>query len=201
MTAGQKTKGKTPIYIGEEREVEVERQIYTVLPKGFNPAMYSFGCPIGQVVCGQLAEIHKEFSIRNVFVAIPYSDYDYEDTIKEVLVESGLSPKLAKDKIHSKILLCKVCKEIRKCNHGVVDISKSNLNVIYELGLMQSLGIKCAVLFQEGSERPTDLQGIENVLYNDDKKLQLDLARWIQHNVIESDTEKVKKLIKTLSAK
>ena len=191
-------KSDKTIYIGEEREVKVEKRTYSFV-KDFNPAMYSFGCPLDQEVCGQLQEIYKEFSKRNIFIAIPYSDYDQEDAIKEVLKESGLVPRLAKDRIHSKVLLDKVCKEFRKCAYGIADISKNNLNVIYELGLMQSLGKKCAILFEEGSQRPNDLQGMENVLYCDSNDLKLKLAKWIQDNISDFDKDKLEIYINSLS--
>lgn len=192
-----RSKEKTT-YIGEVREVEVERRIYTVLPKDFNPVMYSFGCPISLEICGQLKEISRGFSSKNVFVAIPYSNYSYENDIKEVLAASALNPKLAKNKILSKVLLCKVCSEFRQCAYGVADISKKNLNVVYELGLMQSIGMKCAILLEEGSERQTDLQGIENVLYKNSMELRSKLAKWIQDNVPTADQNEMRALARKL---
>ena len=171
------------VYVGETREVSIRTKIFKTLHEEFNPAMYSFGCPIGQNPCGQLEEISNEYSDRNVFIAIPYSRYSYENDIREVLQAAGLNPKAAKDKITSKMLLCKVCEELRKCAYGVVDISKNNLNVVYELGLMQSLGKECAILLKSGASRQTDLQGIENVLYQDARRLKTKLAKWIEDNI------------------
>ncbi|MFQ6071509.1 MAG: hypothetical protein ACE5KT_02255 [Methanosarcinales archaeon] len=137
-----------------------------------------------------------------MFIAIPYSDYPFEDSIIEVLQHSGLVPILAKDKIESTLLLCKVCKNIRKCKYGVVDISKSNFNVIYELGLMQSLGKKCAILFLEGSSRPNDLQGIENIIYkNNPDSLKLELGKWIRDNVLEIEEERLISYLSNLAIK
>jgi len=149
--------------------------------------MYGFACPIGLDLCGKIERISKDFSEKNVFVAIPYSDYDFEETIRETLRNSGLKARLAKDRISTRQLLCKVCEEFRTCKYGLVDISYNNLNVVYELGLMQSLNIKCAILYKRGSERQTDLQGIENVPYDDSKSLDEELTRWVGQNITSSD--------------
>jgi len=159
----------------------------------------SFGCPIGNSPCGQIDEIVREYSDKNVFVAIPYSNYRYENTIREVLTKGTLLAKVAKDKITSQIILCKICKEMRKCSYGIMDISRNTANVIYELGLMQSLGKKCAILLSTSKrmlcERPTDLQGIENVTYRSYKTLKRKLARWLIDNVQESDISALKEYL------
>lgn len=150
-----------------------------------------FGCPIGHKLCAEVAEIDDERLDQNVFVAIPYSNYEYENAIREVLTTGALTPKVAKDRIESLVILCKICKEMRKCNYGVVDISKNTVNVAYELGLMQSLGKKCAILLSTNKRlrvrRPTDLQGIENVTYGICRTLKRNLAKWIIGNVEECD--------------
>jgi len=159
----------------------------------------SFGCPISNSPCGQIAEIDREHSDRNVFVAIPYSNYSYENTIREVLTRATLMAKVAKDKITSQVILCKVCKEMRKCGYGITDISKNTVNVAYELGLMQSLGKKCAILLSTNkrvlSERPTDLQGIENVTYKTHRSLRKKLAQWVIDNIDECDAEALREYL------
>lgn len=148
----------------------------------------SFGCPIGHKQCGELSEINEQYSEKNIFVAIPYSNYRYENAIRETITRGALTPIIAKDKIQSHVILCKVCKGIRKCGgYGIADISKNTVNVAYELGLMQSLGKKCAVLLSSRSDRPTDLQGLENVTYGTVRTLKANLAKWIIDNVKECD--------------
>jgi len=115
-----------------------------------------------------------------------------------LLQAAGLNPILAKDRISSKVLLCIVCKAFRKCAYGVVDISKNNLNVVYELGLMQSLGKECAILLISRAQRQTDLQGIENVLYRNSKTLKVELARWIKGNISSFDEESLDSYINSL---
>lgn len=190
----------TPVGRRVENEViraEVDSAIYLPLEEAKKVAkrliQLSFGCPIGNSPCGQVAEIDREHAETNVFIAIPYSNYRYENTIRETLNRGHLVAKLAKDRITSQIILCKVCKEMRKCSYGIADISRNNVNVVYELGLMQSLGKKCAILLSTNkrvlSERPTDLQGIENVTYKIGRSLRRGLARWIIDNIGECDAD------------
>lgn len=88
----------------------------------------SFGCPIGHKQCGELSEINEQYSEKNIFVAIPYSNYRYENAIRETITRGALTPIIAKDKIQSHVILCKVCKGIRKCGgYGIVDISKNTV--------------------------------------------------------------------------
>lgn len=178
-------KGKT-IYKDEKREISIEERTYNLLGKNFDPAFWGYACPIGHQFCAELDDILDGHSKKNVFVAIPYSDYAYEHTIKEILKASSLTPKLAKQKIQTTVILCKICREMRKCKYGVADISIGNPNVAYELGLMQSLGKNCAILLSAEAERQTDLQGIENVSYSSSEELKMRLGKWIKDNIPES---------------
>jgi len=161
----------------------------------------SFGCPTGMDVCGKLGEIVQHYSSTNVFLAIPYSKYTSQETaIRQVLNSAKLNPVLAKDKIQTMSLLCKICKEMRKCAYMVADISKQNANVAYELGLMQSFGKQCAILFSTRIRRqkPSDLAGIEDVRYYTSKKLKKELSKWIRDNVPEADKTSLRIFLKSL---
>lgn len=182
-------------YIDEVIQIDVDQWIYHTLREDFNPAFYSFGCPIGHKICGELNEIMKEYSKKNVFIAIPYSNYPYENAILEVVEAANLSPKLAKQKIQTKVVLCKICKEIRKSCYGIVDISEKNVNVAYELGLMQSLGKNCAILLRSGTEAQSDLRGIENVMYDNLVKLISELGRWMEDNIPQIDKNSLHKFL------
>jgi hypothetical protein len=131
---------------------------------------------------------------KNVFIAIPYSDYEYEKQIVNLVKVAGLEPKLAKQKIETKIILCKICREIRKSGYGIADISNNNANVAYELGLMQSLGRCCAILLKEGNKPQSDLQGLEDVLYKN-SDFRTKLGRWLIDNVKEADTKALEKYL------
>jgi hypothetical protein len=178
------------------KNIRVKKNIYFSLPDDFDPADYGFACPIGLENCGQLNEIMKQSTKKNVFVAIPYSDYEYEDQIVNLVKVAGLEPKLAKQRIETKIILCKICREIRKSDYGIVDISNNNANVAYELGLMQSLGRCCAILLKEGNKPQSDLQGLEAVLYKN-SDFEKKLGQWLANNVREVDTKALEKFCLT----
>jgi hypothetical protein len=181
------------------RQIEVKESIYCTLPD-FDPVFYSFGCPIGHQTCGELEEILKDYSDKNVFVAIPYTDYTGEETIIELLTVAGLVPKLAKQKIETKVILCKICREIRKSCFGIADISMNNVNVAYELGLMQSLGRNCAILLEEGKKPQSDLQGLEDVLYKDLHQLNQKLGGWLKDNISVANKKAINQHIKNKSS-
>lgn len=161
----------------------------------------SFGCPTGMDVCGRLDEIVQGYSSTNVFLAIPYSRYtSQEAAIRQVMSSAMLNPVLAKDRIRTMSLLCKICKEMRKCAYMVADISRQNANVAYELGLMQSFGKQCAILFSTRVRRqkPSDLAGIEDVRYSTYNKLKKELGKWIRDNVPEADKKSLRAFLKSL---
>jgi len=178
------------------KNIDVKENIYYSLPEEFDPAFYGFACPIGLESCEQLNEIMEQSTKKNVFIAIPYSDYDYEEEIINLVKVAGLEPKLAKQKIETKIILCKICREIRKSGYGIADITKNNVNVAYELGLMQSLGRSCAILLEEGNEPQSDLQGLEDVLYKN-SNFRKKLGKWLIDNVKEADTNALNKYLAT----
>jgi hypothetical protein len=179
----------------QTKEIKVEISIYNRLPDDFDPGFFSFGCPIGHKNCGEIDEIIKDSARKKVFIAIPYSDYNYEQNILGLVKAAGLEPLLAKQKIQTSVVLCKICKNIRKCHYGIVDITKNNVNVAYELGLMQSLGRNCAILLEDGVKAQSDLQGLENVLYTDSTKLENELARWLIDNVKETKSNSLTKYL------
>lgn len=162
----------------------------------------SFGCPTEMEVCGKLNDIVRYYSPRNVFIAIPYSRYAHEKAIKRVLKAAELRPILAKDKIQTTDILCKICNMMRKCEYLVADISSQNANVAYELGLMQSLGKNCAILFssriRRHKQKQTDLEGIEDVRYSTEKELKRKLGGWIKDNVKDANKTSLTRFIKNL---
>ena len=160
----------------------------------------SFGCPLGMEVCGRLKDILDGYSVKKTFLAIPYSKYAHENSIAQVLGAASLNPSLAKDRIKTTDILCKICDQMRKCGYMVADISAQNANVAYELGLMQSLGRECVILFSSRARKhkQSDLKGIEDVRYSNGKELKTGLANWIRDNVKEADRRSLNRFVKGL---
>jgi len=159
-----------------------------------------YGCPLGMEVCGRLKDILGGYSVKKTFLAIPYSKYAHEKSIAQVLRAASLNPSLAKDRIKTTDILCKICTQMRKCGYMIADISAQNANVAYELGLMQSLGRECVILFSSRARKhkQSDLKGIEDVRYSNGKELKSGLANWIRDNVAEADRRSLNRFIKGL---
>lgn len=150
----------------------------------FNPSLIGLHCPLNYDTCPKIVEIVNLYSPQNVFVAIPYSSYAYEESIRIITEFAGLKPVVVKDRISSQTLLCKVCRDIRISKYGIADFGSNNLNVIYEIGLMQSLGKKVAIL--KPDIIPGDLQGIEYLDHDlSTEGLKIAIGRWYADNVPE----------------
>ena len=160
--------------------------------------------PIMNIPCGPLAkqncdlqsDIKQEFSNRNVFLDIPYSNYeDCEAALKEVLIEFDLNPIIAKNKLTSNAVLCKVCKLVKTCKFGITDISSASNSVSYEYGLMHGQGMKVCLLLRSASEKFTDIEGLEHIQYNDLRSFRIVVSRWILENVEEVEHSRVEDFI------
>jgi hypothetical protein len=151
-------------------------------------------------VCGKLNDIVRGYSTKNVFLAIPYSRYAQEKAISDALKAAKLKPLLAKDKIRTTDILCKICNLMRKCAYLVADISTQNANVAYELGLMQSLGKECAILFstRRYKHKQSDLEGIEDIRYSTAKELKREFGRWIRDNVKEANRKSLSRFLRNI---
>jgi hypothetical protein len=184
----------------------IDRKVYETLRNRKKSSKlltsFSFACPTGMKVCGKLTDIIDNYSTRNVFIAIPYSHYTHEKAIQSTLRAAKLRPLLAKDKIQTTDVLCKICSMMRKCAYLVADISTQNANVAYELGLTQSLGKDCAILFSGRSKshkhKQSDLVGIEDVRYYSEKELKKRLGEWLEGNVKEANKASLKSFLKNL---
>lgn len=166
-----------------------------------NPSLLGLHCPLGYVSCPCLNDIINGFSPKKVFIAIPYSNYAYEESIRDIVDLAGLTPIVVKDRLETQIILCKVCKYMRMCSYGIADFGNNNLNVVYEIGLMQSLGKTVAIL--KPGVVPGDLQGIEYLNHDATTTgLQIDIGRWLLDNVTEvANKTAVEEYLKELAAK
>ena len=125
------------------------------------------GCgPLAKELCDRLDEIAKQRSSKRVFLDIPYSQYgDCEGALVSLLKELELEPVIAKDKVTSSAVLCKICANIRTCKYGISDISSASNSVSYEYGLMHSLGMKVCLLLRDDEVKFSDIHGLEHHSY------------------------------------
>ncbi len=162
-----------------------------------DPSLQSLHCPM-HTKCAELDNIIRDYSPKNVFIAIPYSnDYPYENSIIEVIKKGGLTPLLAKDLL-AHDMHCKVCIIIRICHFMVVDWQDGNSNVMYELGKAEALGKIIAIL--KPSIIPSDLQGIEYLNHDGSHaSLKIELGKWFMNKITEPDQRKLARYLRNLA--
>lgn len=165
--------------------------------EGSDVQMINVPCgPLAKQTCDLKSNIEREFSEKNVFLDIPYSNYDdCEKALRELLNEFGLDPIVAKDKLTSNAVLCKVCKLVKTCKYGITDISSASNSVSYEYGLMHGLGMKVCLLLRTKCEKFSDIHGLEHVSYDDLRSFRIAVSKWILENVEGVEQSKVKRII------
>jgi hypothetical protein len=154
--------------------------------------------PLAKDTCDLDNTIKNEFSPRNIFLDIPYINYeDCEETLRDILSTFDLKPIVAKDRLTSNAVLCKVCRLIKTCKYGIADISSGSNSVSYEYGLMHGLGMKVCLLSRSESEKFTDIHGLEHLSYDGLRKFKITVAKWILDNVVEVSKEKIREFLKS----
>lgn len=152
--------------------------------------------PLAKLQCDLEEKIEKEFSNKNIFLDIPYSNYDdCEEALRNLLKKLDLNSVIAKDRLTSNAILCKVCALIKTCKYGIADISSASNSVSYEYGLMHGLGKKVCLVMRSESEKFTDIHGLEHISYDGLGSFRIAIAKWILHNIEEVDKTKVEQII------
>ena len=121
------------------------------------------GCAI------DLEEISEQIFIGMPFHP-PYTDL-FEYGIQPVLQEFGLTPWIASAHPGNVDLLCKICRGLQTSSAAIIDISESNPNVHFELGILAGSSKPLILIKQEGKIVPADLAGMEYAEYSDAKTL------------------------------
>ncbi|MCK9615279.1 MAG: hypothetical protein M0R48_07245 [Candidatus Omnitrophica bacterium] len=152
--------------------------------------------PLAKQTCDLKTKIDQDFSKKNIFIDIPYTNYeDCELALRELLKEFGFNPVVAKDRLTCNAVLCKVCKLVKICRFGIVDISSASNSVAYEYGLMHGLGMKVCLLLRTESEKFTDIEGLEHISYSGLTSLKIAVSRWILDNIDDINRSLVEEFI------
>ena len=128
----------------------------------------------------------EDISKNEYFVAHDFSKEKIDDlrrAIEEAFEGKDLKPYYADSEVRggSHILKEKIAPKIEYTRFGIFDISETKKpNVFIELGVSMGLNKPYYLIAREGTEIPTDLQGLDRIEYSSFKDL----------------TEKLKKLIK-----
>ncbi|KJR43055.1 hypothetical protein MCHI_001073 [Candidatus Magnetoovum chiemensis] len=161
------------LYYGvTDYEVMSSQRILWKISKDFYSDNVGKGCPVGHGVCKELQNIKREYSDRNIFLAISFGTefHDMSDHLKTKLKNSGFSLKVVNSEISNKSLLCKICNTIQICKYGIAEFSGFRHNVSYEFGLMQAFGLKTIGIISKNKlddfeKQVSDMKGIEIIPY------------------------------------
>jgi len=155
-----------------ESELVSAQKILWEISKDFISIRGSKGCPIGHKACKEFHEIRREYSDRNIFLAISFGD-EFQDTIDHLRTkfrEGCFNLKVVNESIENKNILCKICKTIQTCRYGIAEFSGFRHNVSYEFGLMQAFGLETIGIIKKDNLKDfennmSDMKGIEVIPY------------------------------------
>ena len=104
---------------------------------------------------------------RYCFVMMPFNDTfaPVHEIINDALIELGWKVKRADQVSYPRLATDLILKEILSSDLVVADLSNSNPNVFYEVGLAHTLGNDLLLITQE-KEIPFDLKNEQTIFYN-----------------------------------
>lgn len=105
---------------------------------------------------------------RTAFVMMPFSeafDEIYNSFIRSTLESAGLHVIRADDIQNAQSILKDIVQAINACDLIIADLSDSNPNVYYELGLAHAFGKPVILLTQEMGDLPFDLRSYRVIPY------------------------------------
>ena len=128
------------------------------------------------------------------FVVMPFNQ-EWSDIvfsyIKEILSKSNLDVKRA-DSVSGHIIMEDIWRLLNEAMIVIVDISFTNPNVFYELGIAHTLGKNIVLLTQSTEHIPFDISPYRHIIYKNDasayKTLNAKLPHFIDHILKESPT-------------
>jgi len=110
-----------------------------------------------------------------VFIGMPFS-YNFMDVynfgLKFVLEELNLMAWRADEVISTGPIFCKICRGIKQCRFAIIDISDTNPNVMFELGMASASGKRVILIKNHEYKVPSDLAGFEYVEYRNISELR-----------------------------
>ena len=116
-----------------------------------------------------------------VFASEEYNEF--ENVVRETIENYTLMPVFPSE--DSVAMLCNVCKSIQTCKYAVTDISYGE-DILYRMGLIHAVGLKCIILKHSRAKTPKDIQGLHILEYNNKKDLKEKLSRWVELQIPEA---------------
>lgn len=133
-------------------------------------------CLFTESVCNTIDETDEDM----VFVGMPFSEdlVDvYRFAIQPAVESNGYRAWRADEVLSSGPIFCKLCGAIHRCTLALIDISTSNPNVMFELGMASALRKKVILIKNHKHSIPTDLTGFEYISYRNAYELKDSLAK------------------------
>ena len=105
------------------------------------------------------------------FVIMPFqekwSQYIYHEYISPAARDCGLKT-IRANEMYGRNVLHDIWCGLSSCRLAIADLSASNVNVFYELGIAHTLGTPTVLLTQDASRIPFDLRTQRMIVYTDD---------------------------------
>ena len=131
---------------------------------------------VAQLLHG-LTDEYRHQSEQQCFVAHEFIDVDIHNRLSKALKLSNLQPYFADSEVTGNLLLKKICGKILATRAFVVDLSKPNPNVYFELGLAVGLNKPILALAKQGSDIPEILIDLLGLRFAHYFQLEQELSR------------------------
>ena len=122
-------------------------------------------CPFNGKDCIFKISVNK----RMVFIGMPFSSRFidlYQFGLKSALEDLNLIAWRADEVVSTGPIFCKICRAIKQCGLAIIDISDTNPNVMFELGMASASGKRIILIKAHKHKVPSDLAGFEYFEYD-----------------------------------
>jgi hypothetical protein len=150
------------------------------------------------------------------FVIMPISDIEgyekghftrvFQHLIKPACEKAGFKPIRADDEIITNYIVIDIIRKILESDIVICDLSSTNPNVMYELGIRQSFNKKSVLIKDVKTSRIFDIQGLRTIDY--DENLRIDEVQKNIENIsktlretYENEKHEINSIIQLLSIK
>lgn len=137
------------------------------------------------------------------FILMPFNPVlaGMYEVIYNAVIQAGLKPVRADDIFSPGPIIEQIRSAIQQSRVCIADLTGTNPNVMYELGIAQTLGKPSILISQDINQVPFDIRHLRIVLYKDSLKgldqLREDLANALNQSLGNDKVKEARKLIQT----
>jgi len=146
-------------------------------------------CPITGQTCNKPLSLgSNEVFVGFQFQSDHYKTVSLKAMITEALGKFNLSPFFPDEHFEPVHISCETCYALQRVSVCIFEISDSNPNVMFELGLAYMLGKLVVLLARAGSTgtQISDVAGIHRIQYEDLLECRDFIARWLEQSAMIS---------------